>query len=983
MKKLSLLLLCFLFVGAGLFAQTVTITLKGKVILVQDQDTVLHDAIKVNDSLTGTVVYYTNLADSRTDTTVGVYRNLQTPAGISVKIGTLTFQTNPGNVNFLVSTSCRTSGGAFKVISYNNQFSVGNDYTLKTISWQLDDKFCRTLKNDSVVRKIDLNKFTQNPALAITASTNYTDYFIRGVVTEITGTIRDVNNNIIETYSSVLGSPDPVVVDTIPVAKDTIPVVIDPTLKAQTITIALKGKVTQVDDYDHLLNNAVKVNDSITGTIVYYANLADNNTDNTVGDYRNTTSPAGMSVKTGPLTFQTDAGNINLLTESVDRTPDRGGDGILFRSYHNVFPVGNEYNEKTIEWQLDNALGTALKNDSVTRKIDLNKFTQMSGFTIDAIKYESDFFIRGLITEITGTIRDSNNNILETYHSVLSGSAPIDTTPVVRDTIPIVRDTIPVVRDTIPVIIDPTSETITDFDGNVYNTVKIGTQTWQKENLKSLHYADGTLIPDVHVYNNVANNANVYGRLYNWPATMHGSSSSTAIPSGVQGACPAGYHVPSDSEWNTLIEYLGGVGVAGGKMKETSSLYWNSPNVGADNSSNFNGRGAGCFSKGVYLGINHTTAFWTSTEYYETFARYTFLQDLMSGAVVQNDGYKTSYLSVRCLKNATQNQAQTVTIALKGKVTRVDDYNNLLNNAVKVNDSITGNIVYYTDLADGSTDITVGDYRNTKSPAGMLVKTGPLTFQTDAANIDLLTESVDRTPDRGGDGIVFISYQNVFPVANNADNKIIAWQLDNYLGTALKNDSVIRKIDLNKFTQMFGLTIDARNYGSSYFIRGLVTEITGTIRDSNNNILETYHSVLSSPTPVDTIPVVRDTIPNVKDTIPVVRDTIPVIIDPTTGTITDFDGNVNNKLKIGDVAASTNSSAVSSVAVYPNPASETLYLRGIAQDAQVFIYDLGGKMVLNQQISGNSIDIKNLQTGIYMIKIEGKEGVIIKKFVKQ
>jgi hypothetical protein len=107
MKKLSLLLVGFLLCGAGLKAQTITIALKGKVTRIDDQSNVLNNEVNVNDSLTGTIVYYTTLADSQPDTTVGFYRNLQIPAGISVKTGTLIFQTDPGNIDFLVSTVCR------------------------------------------------------------------------------------------------------------------------------------------------------------------------------------------------------------------------------------------------------------------------------------------------------------------------------------------------------------------------------------------------------------------------------------------------------------------------------------------------------------------------------------------------------------------------------------------------------------------------------------------------------------------------------------------------------------------------------------------------------------------------------------------------------------------------------------------------------------------------------------------------------------
>lgn len=115
--------------------------------------------------------------------------------------------------------------------------------------------------------------------------------------------------------------------------------------------------------------------------------------------------------------------------------------------------------------------------------------------------------------------------------------------------------------------------TVTDYDGNTYNTVKIGNQCWMKENLKTTHYSDGTEIPLVEssnewgnltqkdkaycFYDNNSANANTYGALYTWTAAMNGASSSGSNPSFVQGVCPTGWHLPSDTEWRELWMALG------------------------------------------------------------------------------------------------------------------------------------------------------------------------------------------------------------------------------------------------------------------------------------------------------------------------------------------------------------------------------------------------------------------------------------------
>ena len=110
--------------------------------------------------------------------------------------------------------------------------------------------------------------------------------------------------------------------------------------------------------------------------------------------------------------------------------------------------------------------------------------------------------------------------------------------------------------------------TVTDYDGNVYRTIPIGQQCWMRENLRTTHYADGTAIAfgsgssttTPYLYAPNGNNLTVpeYGYLYNWVAAMHGAASSETNPSGVQGVCPTGWHVPSNAEWLQLISYVRG-----------------------------------------------------------------------------------------------------------------------------------------------------------------------------------------------------------------------------------------------------------------------------------------------------------------------------------------------------------------------------------------------------------------------------------------
>lgn len=191
--------------------------------------------------------------------------------------------------------------------------------------------------------------------------------------------------------------------------------------------------------------------------------------------------------------------------------------------------------------------------------------------------------------------------------------------------------------------------TATDYDGYIYSSVIIGNQTWLSENLKSLHYCDGTEIPAVVAYNNDENLASIYGRLYTWDAAMNGS---TYV--GSQGACPCGWHVPSDEEWRELENFLGGAYVAGGKMKEDGTAHWNSPNTGADNSSGLTflpgGEYDAHYNPNKFSLLNEYAVLWTSTEISSLKARERYLayNDAKSSIY---DWYKTMKYSVRCVKD--------------------------------------------------------------------------------------------------------------------------------------------------------------------------------------------------------------------------------------------------------------------------------------------------------------------------------------------
>ncbi|MEI7502681.1 MAG: fibrobacter succinogenes major paralogous domain-containing protein [Paludibacter sp.] len=200
------------------------------------------------------------------------------------------------------------------------------------------------------------------------------------------------------------------------------------------------------------------------------------------------------------------------------------------------------------------------------------------------------------------------------------------------------------------------ANTVTDIDGNIYKTVTIGTQTWMAENLKVTHFKDGTAIPNITdgnqwiglttagycTYNNDSNNGIIYGNLYNWYSVNN-----------IKNIAPDGWRVASDSEWTTLTTYLGGEGVAGGKIKEVGTNHWTTPNTGATNESGFNCLPIGsrdCANNGLFYQNLKISDFWCLSEYSTANAwRRSIAYD--NKTVYRSYTSKSLGQAVRCIKN--------------------------------------------------------------------------------------------------------------------------------------------------------------------------------------------------------------------------------------------------------------------------------------------------------------------------------------------
>jgi uncharacterized protein (TIGR02145 family) len=203
-----------------------------------------------------------------------------------------------------------------------------------------------------------------------------------------------------------------------------------------------------------------------------------------------------------------------------------------------------------------------------------------------------------------------------------------------------------------PVVVAPVTSASITVDANhfmdardsqIYKFVKIGTQAWMAQNLNYAGITEGVGV----CYGNLSSNCMKYGRLYTWSEVMAGAASSTSVPSGVQGICPSGWHVPSDAEWNILVRYVDSA-TSGTKLKSTSG--WTNSGNGTDTYS-FTVLPAGDrYRDGTFGSLDYYTYFWSSSEddAAHAWARY-FLFNLVNTYRLNRN--ESNSFSLRCLQN--------------------------------------------------------------------------------------------------------------------------------------------------------------------------------------------------------------------------------------------------------------------------------------------------------------------------------------------
>lgn len=202
-------------------------------------------------------------------------------------------------------------------------------------------------------------------------------------------------------------------------------------------------------------------------------------------------------------------------------------------------------------------------------------------------------------------------------------------------------------------IINEDTEKVTDIDGNVYNTIRIGRQTWMIENLKTTRYNDGTEIPMVTGgqnwaslttpgycwYENEESFKFSYGALYNGYAASTGK------------LCPANWHVPDQSELIELTKHLGGANIAGGKLKASGTAFWVSPNFGATNEIGFTALPGGLrYHDGKFHDFGFSGYWWTSSKHNPGRAFFFYMDYEYSNVFIFNNLKKIGF-SVRCIRD--------------------------------------------------------------------------------------------------------------------------------------------------------------------------------------------------------------------------------------------------------------------------------------------------------------------------------------------
>jgi uncharacterized protein (TIGR02145 family) len=560
---------------------------------------------------------------------------------------------------------------------------------------------------------------------------------------------------------------------------------------------------------------------------------------------------------------------------------------------------------------------------------------------------------------------------------------------------------------------------LSDIDGNTYSSVIIGTQEWQKENLNVSKYSDGTPIPQVTdptewanlttgawcYYSNTSSNSTTYGKLYNWYAVAGiYDSASLADPSLRKQIGVSGWHVPSETEWSELINYIdptanGGdiyPNSVGGKLKDVGTLNWASPNIEATNTSGFTAMPGGFRGNdGPFYNIGAHGNWWSSTAATDNTNAFDIILKHDSGSVIKNAYIRQYGFSVRLLKNTTTNdQSSSFCTSLSGSLAsglvgywpfcgNANDYSGYGNNGAVNGATLTTDRFGNTNSAynfDGSDFISIP---NSTSLSNM-------TSITMSAWINI--NQWDMTNNQGWFPILSKTNSSSYGKYRLGANTSISGQQPSFYGTLSTDEGIISQNNLYALNQWNQIVITISNGNSTISLNGVQVFNGAT----------TY----TGWTTIDNLPLL-------------IGKDIPGLVDHANGKIDDI-GIWNRALtqqeitqlynqnqcitnvtvtdtliiNVGQMSYTNPVAYANNITIYPNPASSQINI------SFNNITDLSGGTIkiinsLGQQVATTPITLTGTSTsmalsswggnGVYFVQILNAQGQIvdIKKIILQ
>jgi len=303
-------------------------------------------------------------------------------------------------------------------------------------------------------------------------------------------------------------------------------------------------------------------------------------------------------------------------------------------------------------------------------------------------------------------------------------------------------------------------------DGQEYKTVKIGTQLWMQDNLNfgdwlnSTQYMTDNGTIERFCYGDVQSNCDIYGSLYEWNEMMDYQGSDNANPGTTQGICPIGWHIPTASEWNALVAFLGGQLAAGGPMKETGLDHWSSPNTGATNESGFTGLPGGYrYDLGEFDDINGGAYIWTATNFEGIEGMYRSLSG-NNESCTQYTIELTNGLSVRCIRDHDQYGNLSIRSEDMSRVSTMEFLDDQEMKTIIIVNQSTGETVNITSIHTDNPGFRLGRSSAVLAPGDSI----HLVIQFDPPAKEIYHDNLSIVSDNGSDPLITFPLYGTFPL---------------------------------------------------------------------------------------------------------------------------------------------------------------------------------------------------------------------------